>query len=52
MAVSFIFVEETGVTGENHQADARHWQTLSHYVVSSTPHMSGIRTHSFSGDGH
>ena len=49
---SVLFVEETGVTGENHQADARHWQTLSHYVVSSTPHMSGIRTHSFSGDGH
>ena len=29
---------------------ANHWQTLSHNIVSSTPHRSGIRTHNFSGD--
>ena len=27
-----------------------HWQTLSHYVVSSTPHLSEILTHNVSGD--
>ena len=48
---SDLFVEETGVTGENHRADARHWQTLSHNVESSNLNMSGIRTHNFSGDG-
>jgi hypothetical protein len=32
-------------TGENH------WQTLSHNVVSSTPHLNGIQTH-VSGDRH
>jgi hypothetical protein len=30
-------VEESGVLGErHHRPDASHWQTLSHYVVSST----------------
>jgi hypothetical protein len=28
---------ETGVLGENYRPAARHWQTLSHNVVSSTP---------------
>jgi hypothetical protein len=31
-------VEETGVHGENHWPVASHWQTLSHNVISSTPH--------------
>jgi len=31
---------------------ASHWQTLSHDVVSSTPHLSGIRAHNLSGDRH
>ena len=31
---------------------AIHWQTLSHIVVSSTPRLSGIRTHNFSDDRH
>jgi hypothetical protein len=30
--------------GENYR------QTLSHNVVSSTPFLSGIRSHNFSGD--
>ena len=29
----------------NHRPVASHWQTLSHYVVSSTPRLSMIRTH-------
>jgi hypothetical protein len=29
-----------------------HWQTLWHNVVSSTPRLSGIRTHNFSDDRH
>jgi hypothetical protein len=38
-------VEETGVPGENHIPATSHWQTLLHNVVSSTPRLSGIRTH-------
>ena len=34
---SALFVEETGVSGENDRPVAIHWQTLSHNVVSSTP---------------
>jgi hypothetical protein len=47
---SVLLVEETGVPGENHQSAASHWQTLSHNVVSSTPRLSGMRTHNYSGD--
>jgi hypothetical protein len=47
---SVLLVEETEVPGENHWPVASHWQTLSYNVVSSTPHMSGIRTHNISGD--
>jgi len=32
-----LLVEETGVPEDNHQSVASHWQTLSHYIVSSTP---------------
>ena len=46
---SVLLVEETGVPIENHQPAASHWQTLSHNVVSSTPRLSGIQTHNFSG---
>ena len=34
----FLLVEETRGPGENHIHVASHWQTLSHNVVSSTPH--------------
>ena len=47
---SVLLVEETGVSGENHRPVASHRQTLSHNVLSSTPSLSGIRTHNFSGD--
>jgi hypothetical protein len=47
-----LLVKETGVPRKNHQPAASHWQTLSHNVVSSTPHLSGIRTHSINGDRH
>ena len=40
------------LVGEHHRPVANHWQTLSHNVVSSTPHLSGVRTHHVSGDGH
>jgi len=41
VAVSFIG-GETGVPVENHQPAVIHFQTLSHYVVLSTPRLSGI----------
>jgi len=52
MAVSSIcvLVEETGVSGKNHRPVASHWQTWYHNVVSSTPRLSGVRTHNISGD--
>ena len=34
---SVLLVGETGVPGENHRPVARHSQTLSHNVISSTP---------------
>ena len=47
-----LLVEETGVPRETHRPVASHRQTLSHNVASSTPHLSGIQTHNFSGDRH
>ena len=47
-----LLVEETGVRGENHRPVESHWLTLLHNVTSSTPAMSGIRTHNFSGNRH
>ena len=44
--------EETRVPRENHRPVASHWQTLSHNVASSTPCLSGIRTHNVSCDKH
>jgi len=44
---SGLLVEETRLPGENHPPAANHRQTWSHYVVSSTPRLSGIRTHNF-----
>jgi hypothetical protein len=45
-------MEETRVPRENHTPAASHRQTLSHNVVSSTPRLSGIRTHNISDDRH
>ena len=36
--ISAGLMEETGVSVENHRPAASNWQTLSHNVVSSTPH--------------
>jgi hypothetical protein len=36
--LSVLLVEETGVPEENHRPAASPLQTLSHNVVSSTPH--------------
>ena len=49
-AYGVLLTEETGIHGENHGPATSHWQTLSHNVVSSTPRLSGIRTHNVSGD--
>ena len=49
---SVLLFEETRVSWENHRPATSHWQTLSHNVVLSTPHLSGIRTHKVSGDRH
>ena len=46
---SILLVEETG---ENRWSATSHWQTLSHNVVSITPHLNGIQTHNFSDDSH
>ena len=50
--ISVLLVQETGVSIENHRPVASHWQNLSHTVVSSTPRLSGTRTHNVSGDRH
>jgi hypothetical protein len=49
---SVLLVGETGVPRENHRPVASHLQTLSHNVVSSTPHLSWIRAHNASGNRH
>jgi hypothetical protein len=49
---SVLLVEEIRVPGENHRPAASHWQTLSHYVASSTPRLREIRTQNVSGDRH
>ena len=41
---SVLLVEETRVPRENHPPVASHWQTLSHNVATSTPHLSGIHS--------
>jgi len=33
--ISVLLVEETRVSGENHQPVASHWQTLSHMLYTS-----------------
>ena len=35
---SVLLVEETGEPRENHRPAASHYKTVSHNVVSSTPH--------------
>jgi hypothetical protein len=37
-------VEENGVCRENHWSAASHWQTVSHNVISSTPHEQDSNT--------
>jgi hypothetical protein len=46
---SILLVEETRVPGENRIPVAKHWPTLSHNIVSSTPRMTVVRTHNVSG---
>ena len=42
---SVLLVEETGAPEKKHRPVASHRQTLSRNVVSSTPRLSGIHTH-------
>jgi len=46
-----VLLEETGVSRENHRPAASYWKTISHNVVSSTPCLSGIRTHNVEKKG-
>ena len=50
--LSVLLVVEIRVPEENRRTAASHGQTLSHNVVSNTPRLSGIRTHSVNGDMH
>ena len=52
MAVSFIGRENRSTPRENHWPVVSHGQALLHNVISSTPHLSGIRTHNVSGHKH
>ena len=36
---SVLFLEETGVPGENQWPAASHWQTVSHHVALSSPRV-------------
>jgi hypothetical protein len=49
---SVLLVEETVVTGEKPRPAVSHWKTSSHNVVLSSPRLSRVWTHSFSGDRH
>ena len=40
---SVLLLEEIGVPGEKQRPVASHWQTLSHHVVSTFPHMDLIQ---------
>ena len=42
---SVLLLEGTRVPDENHRPAVSDLQTLSHNVVSNTPHLSGVRTH-------
>ena len=52
LRLSVLLVDESGVPRENHRPAASPWQTLSHNVVLSTPHLDGIQTHNVSCDRH
>ena len=47
---SVLLVEEIG--SAQRKPPTCHKHIISHNVVLSTPHLSGIRTHNFSGDRH
>ena len=47
---SVILMEVTGGSGEKPPTYRKSLTNLSHNVVSSTPRLSGIRTHNVSGD--
>ena len=48
----FCWWRKPEYTGENNRPVLSHRQILSHNVVSSTPRLSGIRTHNVIGNRH
>ena len=49
---SVLLVEEIGEPGENHDLLQVTDKLLSHYIVSSSSHLRGVRTHNVNGDRH
>jgi hypothetical protein len=49
---SILLAEETRLPGENRIPVAKHWPTLPHNIVSSTPGLTRVRTHNVSSDRH
>ena len=49
---SVLLVEETEYLEKTTDLSQVTDKTLSHNVVSSTPRLSGVRTHNISGDMH
>ena len=47
---SVLVVEENRSTQRKNWPVTSHWLTLSHSIVSSTPHLSVVRTHNISDD--
>ena len=45
-----LLMGATEVPRENHRPAASHWQTLSHKVVSSTPHHDNKTLKLYTGD--
>ena len=49
---SVLLVEETGIPGENHQPAQVPYKLYHIMLISSTPRLSGTRSHNVSGDRH
>jgi hypothetical protein len=48
--ISVIWVAVSFIGGGKHWPVTSHWLALSHSIVSSTPHLSVVRTHNISDD--
>jgi hypothetical protein len=45
-----VFINRFTLYIDFNRPGGSHWQTLSHNIVSSTPRLSGIRSHNVSGE--